>query len=253
LVTIVDGSTKMMKPNRKRKTRSLDRTPSKFARRRLAFEGLEDRRLMAATDLAFITGTVYRDANGDGFTPGEQFIGARLELYRDVNSNGVLDAGDGAPLVSATTDANGVYRFSRLSAGNYFVKQPAQSVSGQSLTEQISPLISISDTAAQGVLGTPIDSFVTPQTVIGPFPVGTVASSSQVAPEALGGERDLIGVMTAGASFDSVTVSSGNNRLLFFPTFGATGTYTIVWDGQDGNASVLRSRRVGRRGFDGRG
>jgi large repetitive protein len=85
---------------------------------------LEDRRLLAATDLAFITGTVYRDANGDGFTPGEQLVGARVELYRDVNGNGVLDAGDGAPWPRRPRMPTAATGFSRLSAGNYFVKQP---------------------------------------------------------------------------------------------------------------------------------
>jgi uncharacterized repeat protein (TIGR01451 family) len=202
--------------------------------RRLCFERLEDRSLLAALDLALIGGYVFHDANGDGFTPGEQVVGAALDLYRDVNGNGVLDAGDGAALATATTDANGSYRFSRLSAGDYFVRQPAQSVSGVVLTEQISALIPISASAAQGVLGTPIDSFVTQQTVHGPFPVGTVGSSSKMASEALGGKRDLTGVMTAGSNIDSVTMTSGNGRLAFDPSFGAVGTYTIVWDGRDG-------------------
>jgi large repetitive protein len=238
-----------MKRNRKLSRRALHHGSSgRPAARRLVFEGLEDRRLLAATDLAFVTGTVFRDLNGNGFTPGEQVVGATVELYRDVNGNGTLDAGDGAALVSATTDANGAYRFSRLSAGNYFVKQPAQSVSGVQLMEQVSTLIPISVTAAQGVLGTPIDSFVTQQTVIGPFPVGTVANSSQAAPEALGGERDLIGVMTAGSNIDSVMVTSGNGRLAFDPSFGAVGTYTIVWDGPDGNGAVLNP--VGLGGVD---
>ncbi|MCH5377143.1 MAG: hypothetical protein JJ992_24535, partial [Planctomycetes bacterium] len=228
--------------NRKKKSvRRSSRRPrvESTVSRRLVFEGLETRQLLALTDLAFITGTVFVDATGDGFTPGEQVAGANVQLYRDVNGNGSLDAGDGAALASTTADANGQYRFDRLSAGNYFVKQPAQTVNTVPLTEQVSPLIQISATAAQGVLGTPIDSFVTQQTVMAPFPVGTQANSSQTAPEALGGERDLIGVMTAGTSIDSVTVTSGSGRLTFDPTFGATGTYTIVWDGPDGNGAVL--------------
>ncbi len=238
-----------MKRHRKTSRRNSTKTPHyRGLHRRLTFEPLEHRRLLTATDLGLISGTVYRDVDGDGFTPGEQLIGASVELYRDVNGNGVLDAGDGAPVASATTDADGNYRFSRLTAGNYFVKQPAQSVGGQTVNEQISPQISISTVAAQGVAGVPIDTFVTQQTVIGPFPVGTVANSSMAASEALGGHRDLIGVMTAGASFDSVTMSSGNERLVFFPTFGAVGTYTIVWDGPNNNGSSLNP--VGLGGVD---
>ena len=80
----------------------------------LALEKLEPRQLLAATDLAAITGRVFRDATGDGFTSGEQVVAATLNLYRDVNANGTLDSGDGGALRSATTDSNGQYRFDRL-------------------------------------------------------------------------------------------------------------------------------------------
>lgn len=222
------------------------------AGRHLVFEPLEDRRLMALTDLASIGGMVFRDATGDGFTPGEQIAGAAIELYRDGNGNGVFDAGDGAAQRSGTTAASGQYLFDRVSAGNYFVRQPAQTVSGVSLNEQVSALIAISSAAAEGVLGTPIDSFVTQQMVVAPFPLNVPASSSQAAPEALGGERDLMGVMTAGGNIDSVTLQSGNGRLSLDPSFGAAGTYTVVWDGIDGNGAVVDhdGLRVSGQGVD---
>jgi uncharacterized repeat protein (TIGR01451 family) len=209
------------------------------ARRSLRFERLEDRRLLALTDFATITGLVYRDATGDGFTAGEQVAGATVQLYRDANPNLTLDAGDGAAVKTATTDANGRFRFERLTAGNYFVEQPVQSPGGVNLTRQVSPLVAIDSTQAQGITVESIDTFTTPQTVMAPFPLGTTANSSVAAPQALGKERDMIGSLSAGATGDSVALESGNGRLTFNPTFGAAGTYTVVWDGPDGRGDVL--------------
>jgi len=207
--------------------------------RRLALEKLEPRQLLAAVDLAAIAGRVFRDATGDGYTPGEQVVGATLNLYRDVNGNGTLDTGDGGALRSAVTDANGQYRFDRLTAGDYFVQQPAQNVSGASLAQMTSSRISISSTDVQGTPGRTIDGFTTRQTVTAPLPVGTTIVSAQAAAEALGGERDMSVTLTAGQTGDFVTLEAGSGLLSINAGFNATGRYVVTWDGTDNNASSL--------------
>lgn len=59
--------------------------------------------------------TVYTDWNGDGGqdTGEEGISGVKVRLYRDLNANGVVDAGD-TLLSTATTDANGFYQFTNL-------------------------------------------------------------------------------------------------------------------------------------------
>jgi len=181
--------------------------------RRLCFERLEDRSLLAALDLAAIGGYVFQDADGNGFTPGEQVVGAALDLYRDVNANGVLDAGDGAAIRSATANADGRYRFERLTAGDYFVQQPAQTVGAVSLAQMTSSRITISGADVQGTPGRIIDGFATSQTVTAAMPVGTTNASALAADEALGGERDISATLVAGGIGDSVTLSVGSGIL----------------------------------------
>lgn len=55
---------------------------------------------------------------GDGTAPG--LAGVLVELYRDSDNSGSLNAGD-ALVASDTTDANGYYLFDNLIEGNYFV------------------------------------------------------------------------------------------------------------------------------------
>ncbi len=208
--------------------------------------------MLAATDLAAIAGRVFRDATGDGFTPGEQVVGAALNLFRDANANGTLDSGDGGALRSATSDANGQYRFDRLTAGDYFVQQPAQNVAGASLIQITSSRISISSTDVQGTPGQSIDGFTTRQTVTSPLPVGTTIVSAQTAAEALGGERDMSVTLTAGQTGDFVTLEAGSGLLSINAGFNATGRYTVTWDGTDNNASSLNpiGLRSGGTGVD---
>ena len=86
--------------------------------RGFGFETLEGR-AMLATDFGAITGLVYRDANNNGFTAGEQIVGATVNLYTD-DGDGIFEPGAGDPLAnSTTTNASGQYRFDDLVAGSY--------------------------------------------------------------------------------------------------------------------------------------
>ncbi|MEM9037626.1 MAG: SdrD B-like domain-containing protein [Actinomycetota bacterium] len=72
---------------------------------------------------------VWLDADNDGrIDPGENGLaGVTVELFRDADDDGIADACDADGLSSAdavataTTDANGLYLFTDLAAGNYVV------------------------------------------------------------------------------------------------------------------------------------
>ena len=125
-------------------------------RRRLRLEPLETRSLLA-TDLAAISGLVYKDLTGNGFTAGEQVAGATINLFVD-DGDGVFEPGtqDLAPalpiLPNTTTNASGQYRFNSLTAASYWVQQPAQTVGARVLAESHS-LVTVSGADAGGTLG----------------------------------------------------------------------------------------------------
>ena len=87
------------------------------ARRRLVgFEPLEGRRVLAATDLASILGLVFDDATGNGYTAGEEVVGATVNLYAD-DGDGVFEPGAGDALAATdTTDAANVTTVATLGA-----------------------------------------------------------------------------------------------------------------------------------------
>ena len=62
------------------------------AQRRYRFAGFEslETRTVMATDFGAISGLVYQDHTGDGFTLGEQVANATVELYSD-NGNNVFN------------------------------------------------------------------------------------------------------------------------------------------------------------------
>ena len=64
---------------------------------------------------------VWQDNNGDGVRQSNEpgIPNVLVELYLDTDNNGIPD---GTAIVTATTDANGLYLFGGLSANNYLVK-----------------------------------------------------------------------------------------------------------------------------------
>ena len=122
--------------------------PRRSGARPLRLEPLEQRRLLAATDMASITGMVFKDFSGDGYTAGEEVAGAEVRLYRDDNTNGTFEPGAGDALVDTdTTDAAGEYRFDGLTAATYFVQQITQTIGSVTLSEATSAAISRSRTS----------------------------------------------------------------------------------------------------------
>lgn len=213
-------------------------------------EHLESRRLLAvATDLAQISGIVFDDVDGNGQSVGEEIAGATVNLYRD-NGNGVFEPGgaDGAPLQTRTTDANGLYTLTSVTAGSYFVQQPAQTIAGNSLNQQVSPLIVVTAAQAEGVLIRTIDSFdSTTHSVSDSTNDGVREQSSIVDAQTLGGERDIFVNKT---SVNGLVQISVNNPLqpgiLSFDSFlGGDGQWNVSWDGVDGTALVLNDAGLG--------
>ena len=217
--------------------------PSQSLRPRL--ERLEDRRLLAATDLAAITGLVFNDATGNGFDSGEQVANVALDLYRDDGDMQFEPGGDDDPVFrTSMTGADGRYSFDRLSAGGYFVLQRAQTASGVTLPRSESSLITINSTDVQGRLIRTIDPFnQTSQTVLddvsGPTPMPV--TSVTTAPEVIGGERDLFVNLTS--AFGDIELGANKasvpNLFSFDSGGNGSGIRRVTWDGFDGDAASV--------------
>jgi hypothetical protein len=82
--------------------------------RRLALEPLEDR-AVAST----VTGSVFRDADGNGTRSAGEFGVAGAVVFLDLTGDGVADAGEPA----AVTAADGSYTFADAPTGTYAVRQ----------------------------------------------------------------------------------------------------------------------------------
>ena len=215
--------------------------------RRLLGEQLEDRRLLvAATDLASITGQVFIDSS-NGSVPLQN---VSLDLYRD-DGDGIFEPDVGDPEVSMTiTSATGSYRFDNLTVGNYFVLQSAQTVSGgQSIRRQVSPILTVTADDVQGQIRRVVDSFdVTTQSVSDSTSAGQVVDiATAPTSEVIGGERELIVNKT---SVDGILEADVNNaalpgRYAFSAQFQGAGSQTIVWDGPDNNANLIDDTGLG--------
>ncbi|TWT56070.1 DUF11 domain-containing protein [Allorhodopirellula solitaria] len=231
--------------NTKRRRRRISRD----YRRRLHLEPLENRRLLAAgTDLANLSGLVYNDFNGDGFTPGEQVVNASVTLYRD-DGDGQFEPDSGDSQVATTpTDADGRYTFERLTAGQYFVLQPAQDVSGVSLQQAVSPPVTITAEQVAGQLIRTIDGFDgAMQTVSDEVLDGVPVTSTADAPEAIGGSRDLLVNKTSDIGTISLVVNDPVSPDLLqvrSDGFGG-GQRVVIWDGADDDPTVVNDDGLG--------
>ena len=221
-------------------------TSSEKSRRRgFAFEALEGR-AMLATDFGAISGIVYRDATGNGFTAGEEVSGATVNLYTD-DGDSVFEPGAGDALATSTTSgAAGQYLFDGLVAGSYWTEQTSQTVGGVLLSAHNSSLITISALEAQGTAGTTVDDFSAANpTVTAAFPVGTTSFAAAASASSLGGERDVLVELTSGLAGDQVVLAATAGSLTWDATLTAQGRYVDVWDGADGNANATAFTGLG--------
>jgi hypothetical protein len=229
-------------------SRKTKRTPA----RRLFLEPLESRTLLAL-DLAAIGGTAFVDLTGNGLTADDTRIaGATVQLYRD-NGNSTFDSGTDTLVGTTTTDASGAYRFAStnaggtlaansVTAGNYFVRQLA--VTGY--TPPAATLVTVTSANVNGTTVQTIDSFdTTAQSVTAN--VGTpVASDFVAAPEAIGGERDIVVTFTSGSGDVAVQIDQFNSDVFAFVSgLNVVGSALVQYDGTDGNATALAATGLG--------
>ncbi len=222
------------------KTRS--RRRSRATRFRPRVEALESRRVLAAAiDLASINGLVFDDVSGNGYDTTEEVADVPIDLYRD-DGDGLFEPTSGdTPLRMTMTGDDGRYSFQRLTAGSYFVQQPAYNAAGHSLPESVSPLIVISSTDVQGVLAKSIDTFDTGTQVARDDTMdGQPVTSTLETDDAIGGERDLfVNKTSANGEVQLSANSLQPDRLSFDSISGGNGERRISWDGIDRNASVI--------------
>ncbi len=217
--------------------------------RSLNVETLETRRLLAATDLAAITGVVFFDETVNGFDPGEGVVQATVELFQD-NGDDTFDPVADGPADAVQTGVGGVYRFDRLTAGTYFVRQPSQTVGGHDLDEIVSPPIVITAADAEGTPNVVLDSFSTvPQAVQALWLGGNNPDSNSrtvSSNHALGGERDMFAHLTDGNGQISLEVLAFDLPILQFDsTSGVKGRRVVTWDGPDGDGLNLDPTGLG--------
>ncbi|MAP96001.1 MAG: hypothetical protein CMK07_13725 [Ponticaulis sp.] len=75
--------------------------------------------LMFDVDPGEIRGRLFNDLNEDGVRQGNESYLSGRTVFIDMNENGLLDEGE----ATATTNANGLYRFLDVNPGNYTVRQ----------------------------------------------------------------------------------------------------------------------------------
>jgi uncharacterized repeat protein (TIGR01451 family) len=222
--------------------KSKRRTRQRF----LKVEMLENRKLMA-NDLAAITGVAYNDLTNNGLSVDDQRLaGVTIQLYRDANANGTFDVGTDTLEQTETTNAQGEYRFDNLLAGTYFTRQLTPSGFVQNPGANVNT-ITVTPLQAIGAAGTLIDDFdTTTQTVLASDPGSSTDDFALVAPEAIGGERDLSVALTSITSSLELSANDSVTGILVFDASGAaTGSRRVIYDGIDGDATTLDATGLG--------
>ena len=222
--------------------------------RAMRLEPLETRCLLDAASITpAILGTVFQDGDGNMMpSPGEVLQGVTVRLFLD-DGDGTFEPGAGDTQVGAAlvTDANGDYCFDGLDPdSSYFVQQPAQTVSGISLDQQVS--------AAQqpGSPGLLIDGFVTPQaaTASPPAPSSSTAVLAFAnESEVIGAERDMASFLDSGDGEVRVSINPFGSRetLRYNSDVAVSGSGVLSWDGVDIDAGTTSMGLDGRDLTDG--
>jgi uncharacterized repeat protein (TIGR01451 family) len=215
--------------------------------RKMAFERLDDRNLMAA-DFGAVVGKVYNDPNSSGVDPSKLVANAQVQLYRD-NGNLAFDAGD-TLVATVSTGVNGQYRFDGLIAGGYFARVGAQTVGNINLRQQVSSIATISADMALGNVGTMIDDFNTTSSKITDTTPGdggvSGATTGINASATIGQARKLIADMqSADTEFDEASLQVRSGRLDQTLSSEASGKFSVVWDGGGGPSNSINFTGLG--------
>lgn len=224
------------------------KTARQRRQRKLRLERMERRELLAS-DLGAIAGVTFVDENGDGAatageppvlvdgggnlvdpgSPGAQ--GIQIQLFEDTDTNGTFDPGTDVLIGTDQTDLDGNYRFDGLSVGRFFLQQ--QTVPGLTTPSAVTV-----DVTNDGGLQTALidDYSLTTQTATADS--GTpINTDSQLATEAIGGERDIEVVRTGGGQV-TVFVDANADTLSIGSLGLGTGTALIQYDGTDNSATL---------------
>ncbi|MCL4202703.1 MAG: VCBS repeat-containing protein [Pirellulaceae bacterium] len=217
-----------------------------FRNRRLLLESLEDRRLLAFTDLAAIEGTLFYD-----FQPSnvqQPIQGETVSLYLDDGDN-IFDDGVDTFVDSDVTDVDGKYRFDDLIAGTYFVVQPAEpSGNIHPVPDPVVVTIVITPQDVEGTIGLIIDHFDADQSLTAQQPpTGTPLVSSSVSDvDILGGHRQLIVASTSGTgTVRAVVNENGNSLFSYAESPGTFGDAIMYWDGTPGDHLIVNPTGLG--------
>jgi large repetitive protein len=220
------------------------------SRRGLRFETLETRSLLSATVLPSISGIVYQDLAGGPLAAGDARVSnATINLFRD-GGNGVFDgksAGDDAVIGSTTSDTNGAYHFTNLTAGTYFVQEvavPGLIVPAGTGVQKVV----ITDADLQGSAARTIDTFATTsQYVSGSYHGSKFGSSTVSTSDAIGGHRNLFVQLTSSRGSVSLGANSDFPGMLDFASGSASnGIFWVNWDGSNTDASMLNPTGLGQ-------
>ncbi|MEL6898611.1 MAG: hypothetical protein AAFP90_21140, partial [Planctomycetota bacterium] len=203
-----------------------------------------DRREMLVGDLGAIDGVVFTDLTGNGLTNDDPRVaGVEIQLFQD-GGNGTFEgnaAGTDDTLVgTVNTGAQGDYRFDGLIDGLFFVRRDA--------INNLIPMpvqvatVTITPAQSEGLASTGVDTFdQTAQTVRDPADINFNIQDSSAAPEAVGGERDMVAALDNASAGNFLGAVSPNDNAFSTefdgpktgnvqtnPQIGSFGTLTLV-------------------------
>ncbi len=200
--------------------------------------------------LPSISGIVYEDPTGNGVASSDlRLANVTVNLFRD-GGDGIFEGnnpGSDDSLVGTTTsNANGAYQFTNLSAGTYFVQQdpvPGLVISSSQSVQKV--VVTSAD--LQGTPGTMIDSFAsTSQYVSGSLHGGKTGTSSQSTSDAIGGHRNLyVQLTTAGGGVSLGADADWPGLLDYGANAASNGIFWVNWDGNNSNPAILNPTGLG--------
>lgn len=214
----------------------------------LKLETLEVRQTLDAS----IPGIVFLDANDNGTREVSETLlgGVTVRLYRDVNSDGLVDLGD-VLVDTEVTPASGVnqgrYNLTATQVGQHLVVQDTavpgllQRPNQQVRTVNVSS-VSVTQHAAIDTFGISTTLFTADSGLGGTNP--NFATTTTLTTDIVGGVRDL----HANANVGALTVAanlSASGVLDFGNSSGGQGTYLVTYDGDSTNAANALGTALG--------
>jgi SdrD B-like domain/Right handed beta helix region len=176
---------------------------------------------------ATLGGHVFNDIVGDGLTPDDTpLAGVVVRLYLESDHNSVLDSGDGAPIATTTSDPNGLYTFTNLAPGTYYVQEIAPSGYVRTAPSQ-SAYFTNTAVAGTTITTDDFDNFKVPTNK------SAVTNISYNDTSATGTKSTFTDLRGHTKNGDTITVNftvlKGNSVTLSFVTYTTSGTGQQVY------------------------